>query len=80
MSKNQKTRKNKSPATTSADGGVAVKTRKVIDVTKYGQLPTKAAKIRAMANDGHSTGDIARSLGVIYQHAYNTVKRGLKAA
>ncbi len=80
MSKNRKTQNKKAPATTSADGGVAVKTRKVIDTNKYKNLPTKAAKIRAMSADGHSVGDIARSLGVIYQHAYNTVKRGLKAA
>lgn len=37
-------------------------------------LRTKADKIRAMAEVGYSTSEIARFLGIRYQHAYNVIK------
>jgi hypothetical protein len=38
-------------------------------------LSTKADKIRALAAAGVSKGDIARYLGIIYQHVYNVLAR-----
>ena len=38
-------------------------------------LPSKAARIRALVILGWSDGDIARSLGVSHQHAYNEARR-----
>ena len=40
---------------------------------------SKADDIRSLARKGMSVGDIARSLGVRYQHAYNVLKRGNNA-
>ncbi|MBY5819893.1 GIY-YIG nuclease family protein [Rhizobium leguminosarum] len=36
---------------------------------------TKASQIRALAADGMATADIARQLGIRYQHAYHVLKR-----
>jgi len=36
---------------------------------------TKAAAIRALADEGLSVAEIARNVGVRYQHAYNVLKR-----
>jgi hypothetical protein len=36
-------------------------------------LPTKSEKIRALAREGASTADIARYLGIRYQHARNVL-------
>lgn len=38
-------------------------------------LPTKAAKIRALAAKGYSCSQIAHFLKIRYQHVYNTLKR-----
>jgi AbrB family looped-hinge helix DNA binding protein len=38
-------------------------------------LPTKAARIRALAVAGFARGDIARRLGVRYQHVRNVLER-----
>jgi len=38
-------------------------------------LKTKAAKIRALGDRGIAVADIARYLGIRYQHAYNVLKR-----
>lgn len=38
---------------------------------KYDRLPTKAAKIRAMLADGLSRSEIAKALGIRYQHVRN---------
>ena len=38
-------------------------------------LPTKSAKIRALDQVGHARADIARYLGIRYQHVYNVLKR-----
>ncbi len=46
--------------------------------TKYDNLPTKSAKIRAMAADQFSRGDIARALGIRYQHVRNVLVTQLK--
>ncbi|WP_286203163.1 GIY-YIG nuclease family protein [Rhizobium lusitanum] len=35
---------------------------------------TKSSRIRALAADGLSTSEIARQLGIRYQHAYNVLK------
>jgi hypothetical protein len=37
---------------------------------------TIADSIRALARGGHTTADIARALGIRYQHAYNVLKAG----
>ena len=42
---------------------------------KYG---TKSATIRALSADNMKVGDIARRLGIIYQHAYNVLNRPMK--
>lgn len=39
------------------------------------ELPTKAAKIRHLRQAKWEIGDIARALGISYQHAYNVLKR-----
>ncbi len=39
---------------------------------------TKSAAIRALAAEDVPTADIARRLGIIYQHARNVLKRPLK--
>ncbi len=40
-----------------------------------GELPTTAAKIRALAAKGQSRADIARVLGIRYQHVRNVLLR-----
>jgi len=45
---------------------------------KYGHLPTKSAKIRAMADDGMKRGDIAKALDIRYQHVRNVLVTPLK--
>ena len=44
----------------------------------FTDLTTKSAKIRYLHNLGWSTGDIARSLGIIYQHARNVLNTPIK--
>jgi transposase len=39
------------------------------------ELPTTAAKIRALAAQGRSRADIARALGIRYQHVRNVLMR-----
>jgi len=39
------------------------------------ELPTTAAKIRALAAEGQSRADIARALGIRYQHVRNVLMR-----
>lgn len=39
------------------------------------ELPTTAAKIRALAAQGQSRADIARALGIRYQHVRNVLMR-----
>src|SRR2546421_10584647 len=39
------------------------------------KLPTKSAKIRALAEQGYARADIARALGIRYQHARNVLER-----
>ncbi len=41
-------------------------------------LPTTAARIRYLAGKDWAVADIARKLGVIYQHAWNESHRTLK--
>lgn len=38
-------------------------------------MKTKAEKIRALAREGHERAEIARFLGVRYQHVYNVLKQ-----
>lgn len=45
---------------------------------KYRDLETKSAQIRAMSADGYKTGQIAKALGIRYQHARNVLKTPLK--
>ena len=40
-------------------------------------LPSKAARIRYLAGEGWAVADLARKLGIIYQHAYNESHRVL---
>jgi uncharacterized protein (DUF1778 family) len=52
-----------------------------IDLSRYEGLPTKAAKIRALLDEGHSRTDIAKALGIRYQHVRNVdVNRPAKNA
>lgn len=44
-------------------------------VRQLGELPTTAAKIRALAAQGHPRADIARALGIRYQHVRNVLMR-----
>lgn len=44
----------------------------------YDHLHTKSAKIRAMHADGFSRADIARALGILYQHVRNVLTQELK--
>lgn len=39
------------------------------------ELPTTASKIRALAAQGHTRADIARALGIRYQHVRNVLVR-----
>jgi len=39
---------------------------------------SKSAAIRALAAEGYKTAEIARKLGIIYQHARNVLQRPLK--
>ena len=39
-------------------------------------LPTKSARIRALAEAGYKTADIADFLNISYQHAYNVLNAG----
>jgi hypothetical protein len=41
---------------------------------------TKSAKIRYLFSLGYKTGDIAKAVGVIYQHARNVINQPLKRA
>jgi bifunctional DNA-binding transcriptional regulator/antitoxin component of YhaV-PrlF toxin-antitoxin module len=43
-------------------------------------LPTKSAKIRALAQAGYPRADIARHLGIRYQHVRNVLERPTVAA
>lgn len=45
---------------------------------KYAGLKTTSDKIRAMNKDGYKTGQIAKLLGIRYQHARNVIKQPLK--
>ncbi len=46
--------------------------------TELDALPTTAARIRYLSGKEWSVGDIARKLGIIYQHAWNESHRVLK--
>jgi hypothetical protein len=59
---------------------MAVPVRKVSKEvqTHLDNLPSTAARIRYLASEGWTVGDIARKLDVIYQHAWNESHRKLK--
>ena len=42
------------------------------------KLPTKAAKIRALWTKGWTRNNIAKALGISFQHVYNTTMRPTK--
>jgi hypothetical protein len=44
-------------------------------VRELRELPTTAAKIRVLAAQGHPRADIARALGIRYQHVRNVLMR-----
>jgi hypothetical protein len=44
------------------------------------EFPTKSARIRYLASKGMKTGDIAKLMGIRYQHVRNTLQRPLKSA
>ena len=54
------------------------KDQKVPVTKKYKDLPTKSAMIRAMTADGFSRSEVARSLGIRYQHVRNVLVTPLK--
>lgn len=43
-------------------------------------LPTKSAKIRALSAEGWEKGQIAKAMGIIYQHVYNVLAQPLPKA
>ena len=63
--------------TTEQVKGQAVQYFKVPDPTQT-EFPTKSAKIRYLASTGMKTADIARLMGIRYQHVRNTLQRPLK--
>lgn len=44
------------------------------------QYKTKSATIRFLHSQGYKVGDIARFMGIIYQHARNVIKQKPKKA
>ena len=42
------------------------------------EFQTTSAKIRWLASQGWSVGDISRALGIGYQHAYNVIDSPMK--
>lgn len=48
-------------------------TKKVNLTKELGKLPTTSAKIRYLAGKDMSRGDIARTLGIRYQHVRNVL-------
>jgi len=48
------------------------------EISKYASLPTKSAKIRAMASDGFTRSQIAKALDIRYQHVRNVLLQPLK--
>ena len=59
----------------------AKKTKEVKKIpAEIEKLETKSAKIRALAAKGWSRGDIARVLGIKYQHVRNVLTTPLKKA
>jgi len=53
-------------------------TKQHTDASKYDDLPTKSAKIRAMAADGWSRSNTAKALNIRYQHVRNVLVTPLK--
>lgn len=49
------------------------KTKTAVPAFDLDTLPTKSAKIRYLANEGMSRGDIARTLKIRYQHVRNVL-------
>lgn len=48
--------------------------------TRETEFATKSARIRYLASKGMKTGDIAKLMGIRYQHVRNTLQRPLKSA
>jgi len=44
----------------------------------YKKYATKSAVIRELASRNHTKGEIAKALGIRYQHVYNVLKQELK--
>ena len=80
MSKGKKNQKSRSKSKSESESKTS-DTKRPSDMTqeelfkKYG---TKSATIRALSADNMKVGDIARRLGIIYQHAYNVLNRPMK--
>jgi hypothetical protein len=49
-----------------------------IAVPMYSEFKTKSAQIRARAKDGQSRADIAKAMGIRYQHVRNVLLTPLK--
>lgn len=58
---------------------VPVQSQEENKFSKYDQLPTKSAKIRAMYDDGIKKTIIASYLGIRYQHVRNVLMTPLKS-
>lgn len=55
-------------------------TQDILTVTHRAEvesMKTKSEKIRFLTSQGYTTSEIARALGIIYQHAYNVQKQVL---
>ena len=61
-----------------AEATVAAVTYSTNEQLVAGGFTTKSAQIRELHRQGMKTGDIARQLGVIYQHARNVINKPLK--
>lgn len=58
---------------TKATKSTSTKATKVNPFDKVADLPTKSAKIRALAAAGLSRSEIAKGLGIRYQHVRNVL-------
>lgn len=52
--------------------------KKEADISKYAELESTSAKIRAMTADGMSRSEVAKALNIRYQHVRNVLITPLK--
>lgn len=59
-------------------GGTNPIAEKYVLVELYEQYKTKSAVIRFLHSQGYKVGEIAKFMGIIYQHARNVIKQPQK--